>query len=51
LLKPEERRVDRSFVQSEHVFTQLLDTPRNAEAMQWAKSVQCFEDHQIQGSL
>src|SRR5690348_1298891 len=51
LEQSDERGVNRSLIETQGVFADLLDSPRNAVAVKRAHSLESLENHQIQGAL
>jgi hypothetical protein len=50
-LEPQERRIDRSFIQLQNLSAHLLDPAGDAIPMQWPERAEDFEHHQIERSL
>src|SRR5215204_3216788 len=51
LLEPEQRRIDRSLVQRQRAFGNLLDAAGDAVAVQRSHPVESLEDHQVQRAV
>ena len=50
LLEAQQGRVNRTLVQLDQIRADLLNPPRQAEAVQGAKDGQRFQDHEVQRS-
>jgi hypothetical protein len=51
LLEPQELSIDCAFIQTNGVLTHLLQTAGDAESVERAYGVQCFENHKVESAL